>query len=128
MLDQMNKTINTLVVGASPNSFRFSYRAAHLLREFSFPFVPISIKRGTLAGEEILDIRQKPDLKDIDTITLYIGTRNQEPWIDYLLSLNPKRIIFNPGTENQEFKKKADDLGIETVNGCTLIMLNSGEY
>lgn len=69
-----------------------------------------------------------PKLNEIHTVTLYIGPQNQPNWIDYLLSLKPKRIIFNPGTENPEFIKKASEEGIEVVQACTLVMIASNQY
>jgi predicted CoA-binding protein len=90
--------------------------------------VPIGIKRGEVQGEQILDIRQKPSLSNIDTITLYIGPKHQPEWYSYLISLKPKRIIFNPGSENREFKRLAEANGIEVVEGCTLVMLRTNQY
>lgn len=75
-----------------------------------------------------MDLREKPMITDVDTITLYIGPQNQPEWIDYLLSLSPRRIIFNPGTENPVFMDKAEAQGVEVVEGCTLVMLQTGTY
>lgn len=124
-MTQQNKTV---VVGASPNPSRYAYRAAHMLTDYEHPIVPLSIKRGELAGETILDLRQKPFIPDVDTLTLYIGPQHHAQWMDYLLSLSPRRIIFNPGTENPDFMAKAEDQGIEVVQGCTLVMLQTGTY
>lgn len=118
----------TAIIGATTNPGRYAYFAAELLKEYGHEIVPIGIKKGEVAGEEIADIRQKPHFNDIDTITLYLGPRNQPEWYDYLLSLKPKRIIFNPGTENSEFSQLAKDKGIETVEACTLVMLRVGNY
>ena len=120
--------ILTLLVGATPNPSRFAYYAAGRFIEQGFDFIPIGIKKGQVFGKEILDIRSKPELSNIHTITLYLGEKNQEEWIDYLLSLKPKRIIFNPGAENSEFMKKAQDLGIEAINACNLVMLRTGQF
>lgn len=118
----------TLVVGASPNPSRYSYKAAHLLQEHGHPIIPLSIKRGEVANRKILDIREKPQIDHIHTITLYIGSRHQPNWINYLLSLKPKRIIFNPGTENPVFEGAARNQGIEVLEACTLVMLSLGQY
>lgn len=99
-----------------------------MLTSYNHPIVPIGIKRGEVFGEQILDIYQKPKVEDVDTITLYIGPQRQPQWYEYLLSLKPKRIIFNPGTENDEFEKMAEDAGIEVVEGCTLVMLRSRQF
>lgn len=118
----------TLLVGATSNPERYACMAARMLNEYGHEFVPIGIKTGTVLEKEILNLREKPSVKDIDTITLYIGPQNQPEWYAYLLSLKPKRIIFNPGTENGVFEKMAEDQHIEVVEGCTLVMLRSGQY
>jgi predicted CoA-binding protein len=123
-----NKSKLTLVVGATDNPERYAYRAADLLQAKGIPMIPIGIKKGVVFGEEILDLRQKPILAGIHTITLYLGPQNQPESIDYLIGLQPKRIIFNPGTENPEFIQKASDLGIETIEACTLVMLRTNQY
>lgn len=79
-------------------------------------------------GNKILDIREKPPIDGVDTITLYIGPARQPQWYNYLLSLKPKRIIFNPGTENDEFEALAEQQGIEALEACTLVMLRSRQY
>jgi predicted CoA-binding protein len=99
-----------------------------MLTDYDHEIVPIGIKRGEVQGEQILDIRQKPSLSNIDTITLYIGPKHQPEWYSYLISLKPKRIIFNPGSENREFKRLVEANGIEVVEGCTLVMLRTNQY
>ncbi len=118
----------TLVVGATANSSRYAFLAARMLNEYGHEFVPIGIKKETVLGKEILNLREKPPIDGIDTITLYIGPQNQPEWYDYLLSLKPKRIIFNPGTENDEFEKMAEAKNVEVVEGCTLVMLRSNQF
>lgn len=118
----------TLIVGATTNTYRYAYLAAQMLTEYKFPFIPIGIKKGEVFGESILDIKEKPGIDGIDTITLYIGPEHQAEWYDYLIGLKPKRIIFNPGTENTEFAKMAEDQGIETLEACTLVMLRTHQF
>ena len=118
----------TLVVGATDNPERYAYLAAARLQEKGFPFVPIGIKKGSILGVDMLDLRLKPLLEGVHTITLYLGPTNQAEWIDYLLSLQPKRLIFNPGTENPDFFSKAKKQGIEALNACTLVMLTTGQF
>lgn len=118
----------TAIIGATTNPARYAFIAAQMLKDHSHEIVPIGIKKGEVLGEEIIDLRQKPHINDIHTITLYIGPQNQPEWYNYLLSLKPKRIIFNPGTENPEFYKKAEDEGIEAVEACTLVMLRVGNF
>ena len=118
----------TVIIGATPNQGRYAYLAAKMLREYQHEFVPVSIKTGDVLGNEILDLRKKPRIDNVDTVTMYIGPQNQPEWYEYILSLNPKRIIFNPGSENYEFGKMAEERGIEVVEGCTLVMLRSFQY
>lgn len=118
----------TLIVGATANPGRYAFKAAGMLNDYGHEVVPIGIKNETVLGKEILNLREKPPLRDIDTITLYVGPQNQPEWYEYLLSLKPRRIIFNPGTENEAFEKMAEEQNVEVVEGCTLIMLRSGQY
>jgi len=118
----------TVIVGATPNPARFAYRAAHMLSRHGHPIVPLSIKKGEVADVPMLDLKERPAISEVDTITMYLGPQNQGEWIDYLLDLAPQRIVFNPGTENPAFMTKARDQGIEVVEGCTLVMLQTGTY
>ena len=120
--------MNTLIVGASEHSFRYSYMAAHMLKDHGREFLMIGKQGGSLLDREIMKIRDFPKLEEIDTITLYINPRNQKDIYDYLLGLNPRRIIFNPGTENFEFRAMAEAQNIEVVEACTLVMLQTGQY
>lgn len=118
----------TVIIGATPNPSRYAYVAAKLLQAADEDFVPLGIKSGSLFGREIIDIRLRPRLEDVHTITLYIGPPKQQEWYDYLLSLNPNRIIFNPGTENHELSSLAKKNGIEVENACTLVLIKTGRY
>jgi len=116
----------TLIIGASPDANRYSYKAAHMLRRFQHEIVNVGIKKGEVAGVEI----EKPGTiyNDIDTITLYIGPALQPQYHNYILETKPKRVIFNPGTENYELEKLLDQNGIEPVEACTLVLLSTGQY
>jgi uncharacterized protein len=118
----------TVVVGATPNQARYAHLAATMLAEYNHDTVLLGIQKGDINGNKILNIREKPAIKDVDTITLYIGPQRQPEWYDYLLSLKPKRIIFNPGTENDEFEDMATREGVEVLEACTLVMLRSLQY
>lgn len=118
----------TVIIGASPNPSSYAYLAAEMMSERNIPFVPVGIKTGTLFGSQIQNIREKPLIEGIDTVTLYLGPQNQPEWYDYILSLKPKRIIFNPGTENPEFEKLAKKDGIDTCQACTLVLMSTGQY
>ncbi|MBC7865403.1 MAG: CoA-binding protein [Bacteroidia bacterium] len=116
----------TLVLGASENPQRYAYLAVEKLKAHGHPVIAVSLKAGNINGTEIHAGQKHFD--GVDTVTLYVGTANQPSWYDYILSLNPKRIIFNPGTENAVFEKMANEKGIETTEACTLVMLSVGNY
>ena len=98
----------------------------HRLKNHGHEVVPVGIRKGQVAG---LDIHtDRPQETDIDTVTLYVGPQNQPTWYDYILSLKPRRIIFNPGTENEELERRAQQQGIRTEEACTLVMLSVGNY
>ncbi|PCJ83373.1 MAG: CoA-binding protein [Flavobacteriales bacterium] len=116
----------TLVLGASPNPERVSNEAVLRLKRNEVPLALVGIREGEIDGEKILT--GTPAIDDVHTVTLYIGAKNQPQYYDYIVGLKPKRIIFNPGTENPEFFTIASEKGIETLNACTLVMLAVGNY
>lgn len=116
----------TLVLGASLKPSRFSNMAIKLLRQFKHPVVAIGLCEGQV--EDVPIFTHSPVLNDIHTITIYMNKTSQEAFYNYILSLNPKRIIFNPGTENKTLEKIAIDNNIEVVKNCTLVMLNEGLF
>lgn len=116
----------TVVIGASTNPERYGYKATVALQKNNHPTVPVGIREGEINGEKIL--LGKPDIKDVDTVTLYVGPQNQPEWMDYVVGLKPKRVIFNPGTENSEFENLLIKNNIEPVEACTLVMLSIGNY
>jgi predicted CoA-binding protein len=116
----------TLVLGASPNPDRYSFLATNLLHEKKYQVYPFGIKKGQIGVLEIL--QEWPMAGTIDTVTLYVGPAGQEAYYDAILSLAPRRIIFNPGTENPDLQALAASKGIETMEACTLVMLKTGQY
>lgn len=116
----------TLVIGASPESDRYSYFAVKQLKRYGHEVIALGAKEGEIEGIPI--IKGKPALKEIDTITLYINPFRQEEFYDYILDLKPKRLIFNPGTENSAFMWRAKLEGIEVLDACTLVMLSTGQF
>jgi len=116
----------TLVLGATPNEGRYANLAANRLVRSGHAIVNVGLKSGEIAGVPI----EKPGAihNDIDTITLYVGPQHQEELYDYIIDTHPKRIIFNPGTENSELRKMANEKGIETEYACTLVLLSIGKY
>jgi len=116
----------TVVLGASENPARYSYLAIRKLASHNHPVVAIGKKKGKV-GDVSIETDHLP-VTDVHTVTLYLNPRNQQEYYDYILSLQPSRIIFNPGTENEDLVEKARNNGIETVMGCTLVMLSIGNY
>jgi predicted CoA-binding protein len=116
----------TLVIGASDNPERYSYLAVKRLREHGIPVIGIGSRKVKVADVEI-DTEKKP-IDDVDTVSLYINPRNQREYYDYLVSLHPKRIIFNPGAENSELEALAKSNGILPMEACTLVLLSTGQF
>jgi len=116
----------TLVLGASSNPGRYSYLAVTRLRGKGHPVVAIGRQQAKAADVEIGTAKQ--ELTGVDTVTLYLSPIHQKEYYDYILSLHPKRVIFNPGAENPELATLARANGIEPVEACTLVLLNTGQY
>lgn len=116
----------TLILGASPKPYRYSFLVAQRLIENKIPIRLLAKRKGEVLGHEI-NIG-KPTFKDIDTITIYLSDNNQQEYFDYILKLKPRRVIFNPGAENEVLEKLlvANDIAVE--NACTLVMLSIGQY
>ena len=122
----MNKSKKTLVLGASDNPSRYSYLAVNRLRSHGHPVVAIGKKNVMVADVPIE--KEKKDWKDVDTVTLYLNPTHQQQYYDYILSLKPKRIIFNPGAENDELSDLAIKNGITPIEACTLVLLSTNQY
>ncbi len=119
-------TKSVVVIGASENPERYAHKAVLSLQKHGYPVHAVGLRNGKINGIEIHSDR--PNFIDIDTVTLYVGPVNQASWYDYILSLKPKRIIFNPGAENAELTAIAQKQGIETIEACTLVMLSIGTF
>jgi predicted CoA-binding protein len=120
------QTPTTLVFGATPNPERYSFLATNLLHEKGHAVYPFGIKKGQIGNINIINEWPKPGT--IDTVTLYIGPSGQVEYYDAIIALAPRRIIFNPGTENPALLELAQLKGIETIEACTLVMLKTGQY
>lgn len=116
----------TVIIGASSNPERYSHMATLRLKKYGHTVFPVGIRDGKIGNETILT--GQPPLSGIHTVTLYVGPANQPAWVEYILNLHPKRIIFNPGAENAALLASAEKQGIECVEGCTLVMLSTGEF
>lgn len=123
-MEKTNK--KTLILGASPKPDRYAFKATMRLVTYGHEVVPLGFREGKIGDQHI--IIGKPTLENIHTITLYLNPKRQEEWYDYILNLNPQRIIFNPGTENPYLIQKAREAGIEVEIACTLVMLSTSQY
>ena len=116
----------TVVLGASENPARYSYLAVNRLSAHNHPVVAIGKKAGKVGDTPI--ITEHPNIENVDTVTLYLNEQHQKEYYDYIFSLHPKRIIFNPGAENDELAEMAAAKGIQPMEACTLVLLSTGQY
>lgn len=116
----------TLVIGASTNPSRYSHLAMYRLQGKEHPVVAIGLREGEVAG--VMITSEKKAFKNIDTITLYIGAKHQPEYYQYVLSLRPRRVIFNPGTLNPEFSEILKENDVEVLIACTLVLLSTNQY
>ena len=116
----------TLIIGASTNPSRYAYLAANKLVRHGYEIVQVGNKTGQVAGVEIH--KEALDFENVDTVTLYLGPKNQVDYYQYILSLKPRRVIFNPGTWNPDLIKLLDKNEIESLDACTLVMLSAETY
>ena len=116
----------TLVLGASTNPNRYSNIAIKRLIGKELPVVALGLGKGKI-GNFIIDDK-KQDYKNIDTVTLYLNKKRQEEYYNYIIGLEQRRVIFNPGTENMEFVKLLKENNIETEIACTLVLLSTNQY
>ncbi|WP_420148849.1 CoA-binding protein [Spirosoma sp.] len=116
----------TLVVGATEKPGRYATLAADSLLRHGHQIELLGLRAGMVNGHPIQT--GQPDLENIDTVTMYVGARNQTELYDYIKGLKPRRVIFNPGAENPEFERQLKEEGIEPIEACTLVMLSIGTY
>ncbi len=116
----------TVVIGASEDPTRYAYKATIALQKNDHEVVPVGTKDGEINGIKIINGQQP--IEGVNTVTMYVNPLRQAYWYDYVLSLKPERVIFNPGAENPEFEKLLHQNNIETIEACTLVMLSIGNY
>lgn len=116
----------TLVIGASENPQRYAALAINMLKQYDHEIIALGKNTGRIHGIPILAERE--DFKDIDTVTLYINPKIQKLYYNYIISLDPNRVIFNPGAENPEFTILLKENNIQTENACTLVLLRTDQY
>lgn len=122
----MSSPAYTLVLGASEKPDRYSHKAIRMLRRYGHSVVAIGARKGQV--EDVSFSPERPAFEQIDTVTLYLGPDKQPSYYDYILSLKPRRIIFNPGTENPELEALGEAQGILCTEACTLVLLSTGQY
>ncbi|WGK65101.1 CoA-binding protein [Croceiramulus getboli] len=120
------RTKKTMVIGASLKPERYSNIAIKRLKQQEHEIIALGLRSGEVAGIPITTDR--PQIDQLDTITLYLNPKRQEEYEAYILGLKPKRVIFNPGTENPAFARKLESAGIQTEQACTLVLLSTGQY
>ena len=133
MLNTMNSEISVnegrqiVIVGASDKPDRYSYKALTMLKAHGFAVQPVHPRIGDIEGVAVV-----PDISQVegkvDTVTLYVNPSIGEAIADSLIKLNPKRVIFNPGSECPELAGKLGNAGIEAIEACTLVMLQTGQF
>lgn len=116
----------TVVIGASTNPDRYAFRAVNALTRKGHPVEAVGLRGGNIGDIEI--ITDRPVIEGVDTVTLYVGPKHINAWKEYVESLSPKRVIFNPGTENMDWAAELNAKGIETTESCTLVRLSVGNY
>jgi len=117
----------TLILGATNNPARYASMAADMLTAYGHTIIPVGVRKGETAGVDIL--AAFPEVAtSIDTITMYVGPGRQPAWYNAILGSGARRIIFNPGTENDELAQLAEQAGMEVLEACTLVMLRTGQY
>ena len=118
--------VNTLILGASDKPQRYAYKALHLLQKYNHKVFAVGRREMNIDGVEVHT--GKPNFNKIHTITLYLNAKNQQNYYDYIISLKPKRVIFNPGTENPEFYPLLKSENIKIEEACTLVLLSTNQY
>lgn len=118
--------MKTLVLGASTNLSRYSNKAIKLLRAYKHDL--LAVGRDTGLVEDVTIQSSFPENEKIDTVTMYLSPVHQQTYYDKIIAAKPRRIIFNPGAENDELEKLAEQNGIKTEEACTLVLLNTGQY
>ncbi|TXI87451.1 MAG: CoA-binding protein [Crocinitomicaceae bacterium] len=116
----------TLVIGATNRPEKYAYKAIQLLRKHGHPVVAFGRMKSEV-GDVSIDDRWNPAWH-VDTVTLYLNPHNQQEYYEKIIALQPKRVIFNPGTENPEFEKQLDAASISYEIACTLVLLSIGQY
>ncbi len=122
----MFESKKTIVLGASPDPLKRAHRVCTKLMEKGHDVLPVGIKEGVIGDQAI--ITSSENVCEVHTVVIFIRAARQEQWLDYILACKPKRIIFNPGSENDNLIRMALDNGIEVLHECTILMLSSNRF
>ena len=122
-----NTNKSTLILGASTNTERYSNKAFYKLKAASHTVFALGSRAGVIGDTKIYTEHQS-EWKNVDTVTLYLSPVRQETYYDYLINLKPRRVVFNPGTENKKLESLLHEAGIETELACTLVLLATNQY
>lgn len=126
-MSQNTKSETVVVLGASPKEDRYAYKAMKMLQEYGHHPIPVNPAFESVLGEKCYpSISEVPG--PIDSVTLYLGEARSEPLIADILAAKPRRIIFNPGAENAHLAQEAEEIGIEALEACTLVLLRTGQF
>ncbi len=117
----------TAVIGVTPNENRYAFKAVTKLTDYGYPLVALGFRGGIVAGNDII-LDWPKSISNLKVVTLYIGKQRQQDFYTYIIDLKPKKVIFNPGTENEDFYALLDKNGIEYEEACTLVLLSTGMY
>lgn len=115
-----------LVLGASPTPWRYAHEAVKRLKNAGHQVLAFGKRKGSIDGIDI--VQQFPKDKDIHTVTVYLNARHQGALAEHILGIEPQRVIFNPGAENQELETELKEKGVEVLEACTLVMLSTGQF
>lgn len=120
-------TEKVVILGASDKSDRFAYKAMVMLKQYGHEIVLVHPTLTEIAGQPVYsDLSKVP--RPVDTLTVYVNPRISISMKDQIIALKPKRVIFNPGTENPAIAFDLKKTGIDTIHACTLVMLSTGEF
>ena len=115
------------IIGASSKKDRYANKAQQLLMEKGYPVYPVSRRESEILGVKTCSAIEDID-QPVDTVTLYVGPQHQQELVSQIVKLNPKRVIFNPGTENPEACAAFDKADIDYEEACTLVLLRTGQF
>ena len=126
-MNKASEHTRVAVLGASPKEDRYSFKAVHLLKEYGHQPIPIHPAGHTVDG--VAGLKSLDDIKEpVDTLTMYVGPDVSSKELDRILRLKPRRVIFNPGSENEALIQTLSKAGIEVIQACTLVMLKLGQF